>query len=88
MCWHGSEIAEMDVQHVHGLAPLFCCLLRSNLGGVALGNVDLEGRKKKHPAQHHPAATGNVAMGDGAAQQHVLKPTSRAESQGNGVWDC
>lgn len=60
----------MDAQHVHGLVPLLFYLLRSNLGGAALGKMDLDRKKKtqnktkrKHPAQHHPTATGNVAKG-------------------------
>lgn len=37
----------MDAQHVHGLVPLLFHLLRSNLGGAALGNMNLGEKKEK-----------------------------------------
>lgn len=42
-----AQITEMDVQHVHGLVPLLFHLLHINLGGAALGNMDLEKKEEK-----------------------------------------
>lgn len=56
-----AQITEMDVQHVHGLVPLLFHLLHINLGGAALGNMDLEKKRRKNPVQHHPAAVSNMA---------------------------
>lgn len=77
----------MDAQHVHGLVPLLFYLLRSNLGGVALGNMDLGKKKEKIRLNttRLPSATG--LREPGTAQQQAAKTTSWAETQGIGTAD-
>lgn len=73
---------------MHGLVPLLFHLLRSNLGGAALGNKDLEKKEDKIQLDTILLPSATWLGETGTAQQRVVKLTSWAETQGNWVWDC
>lgn len=83
-----AQITEMDVQHVHGLVPLLFYLLHSNLGGAALGNMDLEKKRRKNPAQHHPAAIGSAAKRAWHGSAARGKTNFLGRNPKDQVWDC